>query len=82
MKELTVNFITAAGFQFIDTTEEDEFSYKHYAYLGLYVELFVFINYFRDGKVTYQVDMDNMELKNVGEDELLTLLKILPKTDK
>lgn len=78
MKNLTTKFITASGFTFLETINEDGFCYKHYVFTGLSVELEIFFNYFSDGSITYEVVLDYVELENVGEDELLMLLKILP----
>lgn len=79
MKPLTVDFIRENGFELQDKTHEKEFYYEDWSNPFIRYALTIFFNYFKDGKITYDVDMDGYELKNVGEDELLTLIKILPK---
>jgi hypothetical protein len=79
MKPLTVDFIKKQGFKLFDETHEDWGFYQDFTSPFLEYALTIFFNYFKCGKVTYEVEMDGYELVNVGEEELLTLIKILPK---
>ncbi|WP_435135759.1 hypothetical protein [Formosa sp. A9] len=79
MKPLTVDFIKAQGFEKVETLPEEEFYYEDYTCSRLEYALTIFFNYFKTGEVSYDVDLDGYELENVGEDELLTLIKVLPK---
>lgn len=75
MKKLTPDFIKKQGFKQVGTTCEDEFHYDEYVKTGY--PLTVYFNFYNDGKETCDVEIYGHELKNVGEDELIMLLKIL-----
>lgn len=79
MQPLTVDFIEQQGFKLVDETHEDWGYYQDFTSPFLEYALTIFFNYLKDGKVTYDVEMDGYELQNVGKEELLTLIKILPK---
>lgn len=78
MKPLTVDFLKSLGFKLTDTTHEDDFYYEDWYLSGLDIALTVFATFHNDGKLTFEVDLDGWELINVGQDELKTLIKIIP----
>lgn len=78
MKLLTVDYIKSLGFKKTDTTVEEDFYYEDWDYLGSEIALTVFITYWKNGKTTFDVDLDGCSLVNVGQFELKTLIKILP----
>lgn len=80
MKKLTLKFIKNLGFKLHDTITEDEFYYEEYTMPSLDDTLVIFFNYYNDPKITIDVVFNAVELENVGEAELETLLKIIPKT--
>ena len=80
MKPLTPEFIKQHGFELGNTTHEDDFYYEDYTSSDLYREIVIFFNYFKNGEITYDVEaFGGYNFRNVGEDELLTLIKIFPK---
>jgi len=81
MKKLTPEFVKKQGFILTKRVDEDEFSWESYEIKSplLSVHIIVFFNYYSDGSITYEVTAFGEELQNMGEEELLMLLRVIPK---
>lgn len=78
MTPLTPQFIEQLGFKVTGVTYEQDFHYKDYTSPGFEESLTIFFTYFNNGKVTCNVEaFGEYLLHNVGEEELLVLIKVL-----
>lgn len=79
MQKLTEEFIESIGFKKEEKIIEEDFYYQAYNNKSLSMNITIWFNYFNDGRVTNEVEFEGYEFCLVGKEELITLLRIIPK---
>lgn len=76
--ELTLDFIRSKGFKSSLIVREDSFWYENYSHKS--APLTVTINYDYPNKIiSFNVELGEHELKNIGKREIITLINITPE---
>lgn len=79
-QRLTEDFVKKHGFSFNERIEEEDFAWNEYRN-AKYPMITIFFNYYADGKITYDVEIESWALHNVDKSRFLTLLNMLKPTE-
>ena len=73
---LTPSFVVEQGFKYTSRVKEEEFYYEKYVHQD-HIGMVVWFNYYNDGRTTYDFEFEGCDFCNVGQVELLALLRMI-----